>query len=214
MLQRTTKLLDQTLALKGNIAPDTSDENSAWRRGRALNQLGVNYRWSSIVIDECHSKPSVVEGAYGAVGSAEIGPLRAGDRAPDASGLEIVSATADGAQRICLFDLFNPACHTVLVFVPPGGEASATVASIVDVVKGQPAGTIQTFAIFAHEYAAGARIPNFDILLVDKDGYAGDTYHTRIVDGVLSVIVRPDGVVGGIVTNSMGVKQYFSSVFL
>lgn len=209
MLQRTTRLLDDTMKLEGNAKPDTSDENSGWRRGPALYQLGVNYRWSSIVVDERHSKPSTVEGAYGSVGTGSSGPLRAGDRAPDAPGL----LAADAAEATRLFDLFSPARHIALVFVPSSTSANEATSPFLQALKLQPADAVRTIGVFVHGTARDATLDGADLVTVDEAGHARTAYNVAEDDGTVVVIVRPDGVVGGILTSARGVEQYFSGIF-
>ena len=85
MLERTTELLNKTLSAKKE---DDNAISAAWNRPRALLQLGVNYRWSSIVLDERHpytlGKKSNALDSYGDEG---ITDFHAGDRAPDSPGL-------------------------------------------------------------------------------------------------------------------------------
>ena len=86
------------------------DRENAWKRGGDLHQFGVNYRWSSVVVDERTPKPKNAQDVdpYGA---GSDGTLRAGDRAPQAPGLVTASA-----GETSLFDLFGPGHHTVLLF--------------------------------------------------------------------------------------------------
>ncbi|KAJ7923513.1 hypothetical protein B0H13DRAFT_2230190 [Mycena leptocephala] len=85
MLGKTTGLLDKTV----DAGSSTDD---AWRntRGGSLLMLGVNYRWSSIVVDEQDDDSAeglslTPKDPYG----IHIRGLRAGDRAPDAPALRI-----------------------------------------------------------------------------------------------------------------------------
>lgn len=213
MLQRTTKLLELSLSSEKNTVPDTSDENSGWRRGRALYQLGINYRWSSIVVDERSSKPTVAEGAYGAVSAGGMGLLRAGDRAPDAPGLEVKTPKSSGPEQTRLFDLLDATRHTVLIFAPGSEDISATIAPIMDVVKDQPTGTTQAIVILPSEAVLQSSLYGVDAVVVDKDGHARDAYTSSDATSALCIIVRPDGVIGGIVASAKGVVQYFSGIF-
>lgn len=217
MLERTTALLNQTLELRFPVAgavPDTSNDHSGWRRGRALWQLGVNYRWSDIVLDERVAKPNAIEGAYGAVGGAEVGPVRAGDRAPDAPGL-VVLGNVDGAGATSLFDVFRPTCHTVLLFAPGALTPAEAAAPFTDALQAYPAGTLRTVVILASVPADGTVLPRADLIIVDKEGHAGAGYAvSEAASSVVAVIVRPDGVVGAIALRVEGVRGYFKGIFV
>ncbi|KAF9003008.1 FAD binding domain-containing protein, partial [Cyathus striatus] len=87
-------------------SPNEKDKELAWARGGELRMLGVNYRTSSIVIDDVPWINSLVP------------PITAGDRAPDAPKLLQVSPFK---EETSLFRLFGSSYHTVLVF---GGSAA------------------------------------------------------------------------------------------
>ena len=93
-------------------------------RGQKLNMLGVNYRWSSIVIDEVTKAEPV--SAYRILDEST---LVAGDRAPDAPGLSVVKAGAQVTEPR-LFDLFKATYHTVLVFGPDVGSAEDIIGAL------------------------------------------------------------------------------------
>ncbi|KAF9525485.1 hypothetical protein CPB83DRAFT_838084 [Crepidotus variabilis] len=92
----------QTLAVK-----DGSSNPNSFARGGKLNQLGVNYRTSRTVVDD--GEPIEAVSGYG---GPDGGPVRAGDRAPDASGL--VRVGTDEPAR--LFEIFDSRLHTVVIF--------------------------------------------------------------------------------------------------
>ncbi|KAH7915175.1 hypothetical protein BJ138DRAFT_1132799 [Hygrophoropsis aurantiaca] len=100
MLDLTTTLLDRAFAR---------------HRSQKMDMLGVNYRFSPIVIDEFASEATIKQvDAYGLI---QGGCLVAGDRAPDALGhSEFIDGTVGPTTR--LFDIFRPYRHTVLVFTP------------------------------------------------------------------------------------------------
>lgn len=116
MLQFTNGIAAQTFK--------TGAESSAWTRSRAGTQLGMHYRWSSILRDEINSslEPGAGAGAYASEGSAVV--LSAGDRAPDAP--ELVGP--DG-KTVTLYDVFGSTHHTVLVFEPALIEAVSKILS-------------------------------------------------------------------------------------
>ncbi|KAL0577856.1 hypothetical protein V5O48_004128 [Marasmius crinis-equi] len=190
MLGWTTELLNSTY--KAETA------NSGLGRPAEMHQLGVNYRGSPIVVDRL-GKPSSVDPYRSGL---DEGPLRAGDRAPDAP--ELVEASRADVKR--LFDIFKPTYHTVLVF---GWEGLDDVRSLVgkyssDVVKTAvicPADS-NTTETKTHQ--------GVDFAFVDK-GYAHKHYGIE-KSGV--VVVRPDGYVGAVVNDLEGLRQYFSKIFV
>ncbi|KAJ7314436.1 FAD binding domain-containing protein [Mycena albidolilacea] len=82
MLHTITALLNRTTDVTN------SDDSSRWDRGGPFLQLGVNYRWSTIVLDEQDGETTerTPNDAYG----VELRGLKAGDRAPDALELKDV----------------------------------------------------------------------------------------------------------------------------
>ena len=188
MLSKTTNLLEKMHRQEG------------WKRGAELLQLGVNYRASSIIVDESPSAtPDEEIDPYrsGDAGST----LRAGDRAPDAPA--ILSVHGPGAHR--LFDVFKPDRHTVLVF------DAALQREVVKAVKGYPTGTIMTAAVIpagsTFEHSSG--VP--DYIFHDMKGYAHKYYQTEA--DLKVVIVRPDMFIGAIVGGTEGIKIYFDGIF-
>jgi 2-polyprenyl-6-methoxyphenol hydroxylase-like FAD-dependent oxidoreductase len=115
------------------------------RRDASTTQLDVNYRGSALVHDD----------------RDETAPLRAGDRAPDATGL----TTVDGERR--LFDLTRGGRFTVLNFGPPFEAPSGL--RVLHVV-GQPTGPDEiadTGGHLAVAYGAAGRT----LVLIRPDGY-------------------------------------------
>lgn len=117
------------------------------QRGETLKQLGVNYRWSRIVLDETDQstadaaldnsvEPDDDDGRkkrdpYGIPGDI----LRPGDRAPEAPGLRWVSTDRSSSLTeksdsplTSVFDLFGSTYHTALIF-PPSSLTMDTVHS-------------------------------------------------------------------------------------
>ncbi|KAH9911199.1 uncharacterized protein B0H18DRAFT_385348, partial [Fomitopsis serialis] len=117
------RMIDETKAMYKIVMNGPRDkprgageQDAAWRgRQDQLKQLGINYRWSSILVDEIHAvdaeeaKRETVD-AYGALGGDG---LHAGDRAPDAPAL--VDLKSGGAEPTSLFNIFAPTHHTVLL---------------------------------------------------------------------------------------------------
>lgn len=132
--------LEETLEQKDNLA----------RRDASTTQLGVNYRGSALARDD----------------RDESAPLRAGDRAPDATKL----ATAEGERR--LFDLTGGGRCTLLHFGDtPAADAFPPGLRTLHVV-GQPAGPddmADTAGHLVSAYGAAERT----LVLIRPDGYVG-----------------------------------------
>lgn len=218
MIVQTTKLLKKTL---DNDEPSTQTSST-------LFQLGVNYRWSSIVLDErkkIEVDREAIEDAYlqqfefpgdddgpedpdrlDSYGENQDGRLRAGDRAPDASGLAI-EAPPDLAKQTCqLFQIYGPAHHTVLIF--------ADVVNAADIITGllnYPKGLIRTVAIVPTRRPAPRNVDGADFVVEDRGGHAASAYCPTGVCGVC--IIRPDGVVGALVKGPTWMHRYFCGIF-
>ncbi|KAK0501675.1 FAD binding domain-containing protein [Armillaria luteobubalina] len=189
-------MLDKTTDLHNKTFTAGAASTEGWRRGPELYQFGVNYRGSPIVIDE-EGTPESVDPYR----SGEGGPLRGGDRAPDAPGL--VSVQGEKTQ---LFDIFRTSYHTVLIF--PGADLE--VKAILDLVKAYPVGTVKSAVILHQNATPTADGFPADFVLTDGDGCARKHYNDR--NGI--VVVRPDGIVGALVGGVDGLKQYFKGIFL
>jgi 2-polyprenyl-6-methoxyphenol hydroxylase-like FAD-dependent oxidoreductase len=116
------------------------------RRDADTTQLGVHYRGSALARDD----------------RDETAPLRAGDRAPDATGLR----TADGERR--LFDLTRGGRFTVLSFgaAPPPGDFRTV--RVVGRLTG-PDDVVDPEGHLAAAYGAGAGT----LVVIRPDGYVG-----------------------------------------
>ncbi|CCM01284.1 uncharacterized protein FIBRA_03333 [Fibroporia radiculosa] len=204
MLGETTKLYNSTL----NALRETKSATAGWFRGAQLKQLGVNYRWSSIVVDE-RNPPKTGEDcepldAYGVDGG--VG-LRAGDRAPDAPGLVSVSTGAD-AKLTSLFRTFGSTHHTVLLFTPDPANLTLALQSL----KAHPAGLVLSAIVYPKDASNTLVIDQVDRCFVDGEGHASMAYGISAQETAI-VIVRPDGIIGGIVRGVDGLKTYFRNVF-
>ncbi|KAJ7656363.1 FAD binding domain-containing protein [Mycena polygramma] len=203
------EMLDKTTELHAKaFAADNLAEQAPWKRGKSLDQLGINYRWSSIVIEE---KPKSAErplGAYGPEGG-ETELLRAGDRAPDAPGLVETREGGESVQR-SLFEIFSYTTHTVLIFFPP--EERSVVGGIIRFLASLPqSSSIQPVVI----YPAGFKVrgTGTDLVLCDRYGHARRGYCPP-PGNVHCVVVRPDGMIGAMVSGVPRLKKYFDVIFL
>ncbi|KAJ7640717.1 FAD binding domain-containing protein [Mycena polygramma] len=200
MLKLTTALYEKT-AVSSTRAGDAAAWEQASARGGALGMLGVNTRGSTIVLDDG-------AGSSGAYAESQTAPgrVQAGYRAPDAPGL----VNSDGAATR-LFDLFGPATHTVLVY---GGDA-ARHDSVKRALGKWPKGTQRTVLVRRAWETAG--VESASVLgeaLVDRLGHAYAAYAGGSAEGeMLVVVVRPDGVIGAVVSQAAGIERYWGLIF-
>ena len=199
MLQETVNITKQ----RADNARDAAKYKGPIQQPRHLKQFGINYRWSSIVLDERRPVASDEErDPYGLNSGGDEVP-RAGDRAPSATGL--VRRSDDKA--IIVFDLFSPDRHTALVF----GDDKTRIASIVKSLSALPRGTVASFAVLPSGSAVSV-VDGVDDTLLDRDGVAYSTYGMT-QEQPFAVIVRPDGVIGAIVSGGEGVTRYIQRIF-
>ncbi|KAL1695680.1 FAD binding domain-containing protein [Schizophyllum commune] len=194
MLQKTTDLLNKTMAAFQKGVADPNVTNEAWERGGELQQFGVNYRGSTIVLDERNPpEEGVIPSAYG----SGAGGVRAGDRAPSAP----IKGVGHGAEK--LFDVFSPTRHTVLVFT----EDEEKVQGVLEQVKTLPEGVAEVVVVAPKGKAAevaGAKV------VEDVEGHARSIY--QVEQDPTIVVVRPDGAVGAIVLEAAGISRYFTKI--
>ncbi|KAL4256854.1 Rifampicin monooxygenase-like protein [Pleurotus pulmonarius] len=127
-----------------------------------LRQFGVNYRWSSIVVDDAPDLSPI--GTYDAVS----GRPQAGDRAPEVPGL--ISPNM-GETPTSLFRILKSFRHTILIFADSEEEA----VPFVNVIQEAPA---------AHRQETELQ------LLIDRDGHAYQAYLPG--EKRRAFIIRPD----------------------
>ncbi|KAJ3515231.1 hypothetical protein NLJ89_g1895 [Agrocybe chaxingu] len=203
MLNKTTELFNQAFKTGGG---------SEVKRGGDMTQLGVNYRWSSIVFEE-NLEPAIEDEAPAYSKKSETA-ARAGDRAPEAPGLVDLSDN----NVTSLFKVFSPSRHTVLIF---SGADSEVPRSICDIIKHQPQNTVHPILILPKGATTGATVRHsgsFGQVLIDAEGHAYAGYHIRAPEsepeeGMTTVVVRPDGVIGARTRGASGVQRYFKRVF-
>ncbi|KAL1686379.1 FAD binding domain-containing protein [Schizophyllum commune] len=195
MLQKTTELLNKTFQSFGNGAKQyVGYAQDAWNRDSELYMFGVNYRGSSIVLDERSPEKDAIPSAYG---SGE-GGLRAGDRAPSAP---VRCAALPEVQK--LFDVFSCERHTILVFA--GDQQAAQ--GVVEATKALPGGVAEMFVVASQ----GSKLAVPDVkVLEDFEGHAHSAYEVSQKPTI--VIVRPDGAIGAIVLEAAGIGRYFGRI--
>ncbi|KAG2118481.1 FAD binding domain-containing protein [Suillus clintonianus] len=194
LLEITTSILNK--AIVGDLSLLQSPK---------LFMLGINYRFSNIVLDEF--VPPVEGRPINAYGEHDEGHLEAGDRAPDAPNILQVGRGESDVKT--LFGLYRPWYHTVLVFAPSLADA----APILGALEAWDKSVVRS-AVVLPSFTSVTDVSTLaDLVLVDQDGYAYSAYLMEA--GKTKVfVIRPDGVVGAIVHGAEGVKKYFSKIFL
>ena len=198
MLNFTTKIL--------KVSMDESTSEIGWKRTGNINQLGVNYRGSSIVVDQStgfNAGPDARK-LYSAYDVGVGGPLLAGDRAPDASELVKID-NEKSSESTRLFKLLSPTRHTVLVFAKVA-DISATLAVIAKYPK-----ELVRPVVLLH---AGTTDLIQDTACDVFEDRGGHVYHAYKGAEDKTIIIRPDGVIGAIVRDVDWLERYFSTLFV
>jgi len=200
MLNLTTGYLKKTF-LNGDAQPGD------FKRRATDNQLGVNYRSSSIVVDDGISKQDVI--GTPAYGGAE-GPICAGDRAPDAPGLVLVGD--DPCRTIRLHQLLRPTRHTVLVFADKDVDIFQVGHSIFSKYPQE----LVHFVILSSgtwNHSLPQSLSTRTSVYEDRDGHACIAYAgPREASSIF--VIRPDGYIGARLGNLDKVDTYFKGIFV
>jgi hypothetical protein len=196
MLELTTSILDASMKTRSTIIGQTSK----------LFMLRINYRFSSIVLDEFRTP---VEGkpinTYGMLD--EVPHLEAGDRAPDAP--KLLHIQSKDSDVTTLFNIYRPWYHTVLVFAPTPADATPILTALESCDKS----VVRSIVILPSSAPAAHVASPADLVLLDQEGNAYSAYFVEASETKVFVI-RPDGVVGAIVRGAEGVKKFLSKIFL
>jgi 2-polyprenyl-6-methoxyphenol hydroxylase-like FAD-dependent oxidoreductase len=139
------------------------DPDALRRDDPRLRQLNLGYRDSALSSER----------------RAAAGPVRAGDRAPDAAGYD------DDGKTSRLFELLHGGQATLLAFGPAAERLAARLAGAV------PPELLRAVAIQAEPAAAREGLAGF----TDADGHARHGYGIAADQDVL-IVVRPDGYLG------------------
>ncbi|KAG2118485.1 FAD binding domain-containing protein [Suillus clintonianus] len=174
-------------------------------RSPILFMLGINCRFSNIVLDEF--VPPVEGKPINAYGVLDEGHLEAGDRAPDAPNMLLVGRGESDVKT--LFGLYRPWYHTILVFAPSLADASP----IMEALEEWDKSVVRLAVVLPSSAPVTPAASPADLVLVDQEGHAYSAYLMEVGQTKVFVI-RPDGVVGAIVHGAEGVKKYFSNIFL
>lgn len=186
------------------------DTAEVMHRPKALLQLGVNYRWSPIVLETRANISGEASNSdpYG----QETDRLRAGDRAPDAP-MSLIS-TDGSLEDTTLHAQFDMRHHVILVFVQEQ-ESLARLEEGLDSIQshvGQDLVSVR--AVLPQGTDVSTVAPTLGSksyrLMIDKDSEAKRVYDLEVADGKTTyVVVRPDGVVGAFAEDAAGVVRYF-----
>lgn len=179
---------------------------------QVLQQLGVNYRSSSIVVDDTQDEETEKQTVTSAYETDDV--LRGGVRAPDAPELRVLHSSSATTTR--LFDIFHSTHHTVLFLLPKtDSDATVEMPAVLDSLARLQVGAARTVAIYAKGSAPKNDSPasRTDLVLEDHAGHAFDAYGSKEGEARI-VIVRPDGYVGAIVKGAEGVRRYLGKVFV
>ncbi|KAG1821882.1 FAD binding domain-containing protein [Suillus subaureus] len=195
MLGVTTSILDKAI----------SSGDGSIGRSPILYMLGINCRFSTIVLDEFMTS---VEGRpINAYGVLDEGHLEAGDRAPDAPNmLQVGRAEPD---ETTLFSLYRPWYHTMLVFAPSLVDATP----ILGALEAYNKSVVRSAVVLPSSTSVTSVASSANFVLVDREGHAYSAYLMEAGQTKVFVI-RPDGVIGAIVRGAEGVRKYFSKIFL
>ncbi|OSX61756.1 hypothetical protein POSPLADRAFT_1040170 [Postia placenta MAD-698-R-SB12] len=204
-------MLKMTSELFRHVATANKDEAGLSQAILALRtredhvkQFGVNYRWSSIVLDERSPVDEGEDLRANAYGSQKSDVLRAGDRAPDAPDL------VDGeGKTYTLLRVFGPTHHTVVIF----STSEEVLESYLSLLRAYPKGIVRTLVVSPQGSSGRSKVDGVDTIVVDDGGHAYAIYGASDKEAI-AVAVRPDGVVGAIVHGAEGLRRYFEKVFL
>ena len=202
MLQRTTNTLD------GLLSATKKEELTPIQMSTIFKQLSVNYRCSSIVVDQQAHRPKHTE-AYLPDDDKE---LRAGDRAPDAPNLvPLLSNKLDDSAATSLFDLIHSNHHTLLLFDPKAEQVKA----VRDIAASLPQDFLRVSVILSSDSVPQASSIGISevTVLVDTQGHAHSAYHP-VSEGFTMFVIRPDGVIGAVLKDEEGLQRYFKAILV
>ncbi|KAF9568778.1 monooxygenase [Agrocybe pediades] len=206
------EMLNLTKGLfKKTVANVTNEEG--WKRNGAVDQLGVNYRWSSVVVDEESERLGLDRAAGSAYSVDPDEPLRAGDRAPDAPGLVVAKPAVKAGETTRLFHFFHPAKHTIIIFLEKA-DLGASLRALAPYSKGLLTDVIIIVKEDDNSIASSVVDEvglDHVIVLVDREGLAHAAYDCpQQRTGVF--VVRPDRIVGARVSGAEGIQRYFNGI--
>ncbi|KAJ3717759.1 FAD binding domain-containing protein [Lentinula raphanica] len=181
MLDMTTKLFKQDflMTIKNGQRLDSFRSNE-------LRQLGINYRASTLVLDEKYADTAEIPDPYR---SGEDGTVRGGDRAPDAPSLTHLGANGDAPRK------------------------KNTVTETSEALRKYPSDYLKSVLVLPRTDTSNSSSNLVDMTLVDTEGWAYKNYAVAVETPTV-IIVRPDGYIGALVTSGgSGIRKYFSAIF-
>ncbi|KAA1473986.1 FAD/NAD-P-binding domain-containing protein [Dentipellis sp. KUC8613] len=191
------RIPDSTL---GSGAEDSRAHDPYWRPKTGL-QLGINCRWSPIVLDgRADGTTPVEKKAYGTLGDK----VRAGDRAPEAPQL----IEQPGGNETTLFNLIaGYSRHTILAFL---GDTHAELPASLQKYHGNP---IISSIVLLPEGSTAKTSEQTYRTFIDSKGHAYHAYDV-VKSSPTYIVIRPDGIVGAYAVNADQVRQYFDAILI
>lgn len=166
------------------------------------HQLGINYRRSGVVVDDEMDESAKSVSPYGGDKTTR---LLAGDRAPDATFLQVIGK---GGEVMRLFTMFGPSQHTVLIFA---SNEEITLSD--DILEMVPADLVRFVVI--HKMGSTSKSSTYDrnewAVVEDSQGHAFRSYDIT-PDGPKFFAIRPDGYIGARAHTAKGITEYFTTI--
>jgi 2-polyprenyl-6-methoxyphenol hydroxylase-like FAD-dependent oxidoreductase len=182
-----------------------------------FTQLGVKYAGSSLVFDQLGeqiSPPNPSEVIERRPSPAVRGDqLRAGNRAPDAPRLLVLSGEEEGLE-ITLFDIFDLTAHTIIIFSAPEASVTAIAETLSTLQLARSMGLVRIVVLLSSRSGAEETLKNdVDRVLLDSASHAFSAYAPARLGSLAVFIIRPDQIIGAITSNAEGSRRYLCSIF-
>lgn len=222
----TTTSINSSSIARPFVHSSSPPPTSGKSRSNLVKMLGINYRWSSLTVDNLHPEVSSSNAkdtfkltAYGVEG-ADTGDVYAGDRAPDAS-VTLLTGRGENRQedvKTRFHHLFAPNKHTAFVLFPPESDMNSEVIERIEALQFMGQGELLDMFIVYQQSSPIPSLPSSfkKVSLLDDTGlqaWRGYELNNLNPMGFTTVIVRPDSVVGALVGNVEGLKKYATAVF-
>lgn len=201
------EMLGLTTYLLRRISQDSTVEES-WKRPSVVNQLGINYRGCSIILDEVDGdcEDQLTNGSLYTV--EENSGLRAGNRAPDATGLFKVTSNSEKEGPARLFNLFSPSRHTAVIFADVDDYSS-----VLEAIRNRTSSGMVRPILITKPGSRNVHRGSVDVdAFEDRDGHAYGTYTNSDILATMFVI-RPDGVISARLRSAKALEKYFVRIF-
>lgn len=181
-------------------------------RPRRLLQLGVNYRWSPIVLEGRTADKDELATPRNPYGQ-NSDHVRAGDRAPDAPGLVAVpEEDSKKESERSLFSLFDVRRHLILVFF--GGDDQAQLKADIDALAPHEQSTLASVTVLSKKGTMDApALAGSLTVFIDSGGHAWDGYGLENSNKANTFcVIRPDGIIGAFALSVDDVHHYFKKL--